>query len=343
MPFDGVTSTRPEHTHGASAEDLGSPNCPVCRSRQTLEGGSLTGPNGQEYELRVCAQCGLASLNVPDQSVLEACYGGEYFSQNAALNPSYRARIKSHMELSESPFAHKALRALTIGWLPRPGAENSRMLDVGCGDGAAMERARNLGWNAEGCEVDDTACARARARGFKCYSRDWWRKLPTDSYNLVLMNHVLEHLPDPLVALSGVRASMTSDGKLLLGLPNNDSAWASVFGTLWWAHCPPQHLWHFKVSHIERLLAHCGLQIEGVRVRNVLLDVLSPGAQWTAVRAAGWNARRFLSAYYSAASRSTLDRALGRGPIVGEGCVYTLECRALDAEQGPGRDTFNTG
>jgi len=88
MAIDRLTNSPPRCATSTSAGDTGSSSCPVCHSRQTLGGGSLIGRDGREYDLRVWAECGSASLVVADQSLLQACSGEEYYSQNAALSPS---------------------------------------------------------------------------------------------------------------------------------------------------------------------------------------------------------------------------------------------------------------
>ena len=306
--------------------------CPACGSDRSTSAGGIVGTDGATYGLRLCAVCGLRSLSeYPDEESMSRCYGEEYYSQNTVLHPTRRSLLKMRLEESDSPLVRRVLRSLAIGWLPRAPQPGMRMLDVGCGDGAAMARAASLGWEAEGCEVDDAACGRARARGFTCYAGDWASQLVPKSYDLVVMNQVLEHLPDPMGTLMSVRASMKEGGRLLLGLPNWDSSWSRVFGTAWWANLAPQHLWHFRISHVRSMLSRSGFGIESVRVRNALIDVLSVGharTQWTAASAAGWARARILRDYPLAAGEAIARRIMRVGSVVGEGSMYTLECAA---------------
>lgn len=210
------------------------------------------------------------------------------------------------------------------------------MLDVGCGDGAAMVRAAGLGWEAEGCEISDAACARARQRGFTCYAGEWGEQLPSGSYHLVHMSHVLEHLRDPSGTLGCVRESLVDGGRLLLGLPNWDCSMARAFGTAWWANKAPEHIWHFRCAHVTQMLRTHGFRVDRVLPQNLLFAALRPSvarAQWGVALAAGWGRPTTLNSYAVGLSRAVWNRLSGAMPLSGEGFAYVLDCTAIEQRQ----------
>lgn len=103
-----------------------------------------------------------------------------------------------------------------------PFAATGRALDVGCGNGPTLQALSELapGWQLYGHEISDTNAARlAKIPGFqKLYTGD-----PADiegPFNLITLFHSLEHLPDPVAGLAGLRGKLAPGGVLLVEVPN---------------------------------------------------------------------------------------------------------------------------
>ena len=86
--------------------------------------------------------------------------------------------------------------------------------------------------------------------------------------DLVVMFHVLEHLPDPLAALSAVARRVKPGGTLILGIPNIASWQAGVVGSRWMHLDAPRHLCHFSPDAIERALGGSGFRLAHLDFRS---------------------------------------------------------------------------
>jgi SAM-dependent methyltransferase len=91
----------------------------------------------------------------------------------------------------------------------RAGVRPRRTLEVGCGDGALLceLRARGFGGRLEGVEITEAAVAIARERGeIDAVERYDGSRLPAGDgvYELGIVSHVLEHVPDPAALLAEV-------------------------------------------------------------------------------------------------------------------------------------------
>jgi SAM-dependent methyltransferase len=135
-----------------------------------------------------------------------------------------------------------------------------RMLDVGCGDGSIVKLAQDLGWHAEGVDVDPEAVKKARRKGLTVRQGKIERQgYPADSFDLVLMNHVIEHVHDPLGTLTEIRRVLRPGGVAVVTTPNAGSWGHRRFGRYWRGLEPPRHLHIFNGHNLCALTKSAGL------------------------------------------------------------------------------------
>ena len=92
------------------------------------------------------------------------------------------------------------------------------VLDFGCGAGSllnALDTARKIG-----IEPNDSARRECLAAGLECLASP--TEVPDASVDVVITNHVLEHVPYPIGALRELRRILKPSGKLLICVPIDD-------------------------------------------------------------------------------------------------------------------------
>ncbi len=102
-----------------------------------------------------------------------------------------------------------------------------RLLDLGCGDG------NNLRWLAPfaerlyGSDYNLARLTRARACSPATLFLADVLNYPvlSDSFDVIFFNHVIEHIPDDMAALSAVYRILKPGGLLVLGAPNEGAWW----------------------------------------------------------------------------------------------------------------------
>lgn len=100
-----------------------------------------------------------------------------------------------------------------------------RVLDCGCGEGDYVGALLALGADAHGVEFDAAKIASGRAKGGELATRIATGDLealdfPDASFDLALVNEVLEHVPDDAAALAEIRRVLRPDGRLVLLSPS---------------------------------------------------------------------------------------------------------------------------
>ena len=158
--------------------------------------------------------------------------------------------------------------ALTICHLLRARSPGSRMLDLGFGRGYLMQLARAYGFEVYG--LDSSAAQLDRLWPFfgnrVANLVVGQGGLPWGSFDVVVMSHILEHLPDPAGALSQVRDLLNPGGILYLAVPDMRSLAFQVFGKKWDVVNPLVHLQYFNEDALTRLLRDRGFaDLERVR------------------------------------------------------------------------------
>ena len=123
---------------------------------------------------------------------------------------------------------------------PSPG----RALDIGCGTGELLRRLKDVGWRAEGIETNAVAARLAENVSGAAVTIGDFREcdLPREAFNLIVMNHVIEHCHNPVEALVRLHTLLVPGGKAVIVSPNPSSVGARVFREHWYPWEVPRHL-----------------------------------------------------------------------------------------------------
>ena len=125
----------------------------------------------------------------------------------------------------EAPTRQNLGHRQTYAFIQRHARPPGRLLDLGCGDGTVLWLARRDGWDVRGVELfpEQTALLRERL-GLEVETSDLtaYRGTP-ESWDVVVLRHVLEHLPDPVAMLRRTRVLLKPGAVAVLEFPNIDA------------------------------------------------------------------------------------------------------------------------
>jgi 2-polyprenyl-3-methyl-5-hydroxy-6-metoxy-1,4-benzoquinol methylase len=141
---------------------------------------------------------------------------------------------------------------------PRKG----KILDIGAGTGDFLLTAKNDGWNVIGIEPSERAKNSARQKGIS-FVHDAG-ELENNSFDVITMWHVLEHVPDLEFQIQELKRLLKPTGTLIIAVPNFKSFDAKYYNEFWAAFDVPIHFWHFSSKSIKMLFERVDMKLEKV-------------------------------------------------------------------------------
>ncbi len=148
------------------------------------------------------------------------------------------------------------------------------LLDVGSAHGWFLQRAEDAGLTAIGVEPDVAVARRAIDAGSSVRVGFFPDALEEgETFDVITFNDVLEHLPEPRVALTEAVARLRPGGLLVLNIPDRRGlvyraadvlrrvGVRSIFERLWQRGLPSPHLWYFDSDGLTRLGRSVGLEL----------------------------------------------------------------------------------
>lgn len=252
-----MTTTTSEGTSNRKGPS-GARSCGACGGdtrTDVARPASTYAPRG-EFGIATCERCGSGrTVPVPQPEELSAFYAKEY-------------KYDAHLLIAEEKrWRARHILDTALG----ASASARRVLDVGCMYGYLLEEARARGVkDAMGVELSAGPAKAAVANGLDvfCGSIEDFAKKDPGKFDLVVAQHVLEHVPDPVSFLTHARELLAPGGKVCIAVPNYDARARKVFREAWGWYQVPVHLHHFGPRGLTSVLEEAGFRTEHTERRG---------------------------------------------------------------------------
>ncbi len=153
------------------------------------------------------------------------------------------------------------------------------------------------------------------------------------SVDLILLNHVIEHVPDPRRLLRRLRSVLKPGGRIL-GVTPNVAAWdRKLFGKYWAGWHAPRHFILFDESSLRRYASDAGLELVDCRYEFEGANHWSVSAHSWLAQKLGWRASpgRYRMALYPLLLLPALPVTLVQ-KLFSKPSVMSFELRKPDAD-----------
>jgi SAM-dependent methyltransferase len=214
--------------------------CHFCRSGLFRLHSKVPDPvTGEHFDLYRCSNCGLGQT-FPKPVDIQRYYPDGYYGNRHG-------------------FTARRCLARRLHWLRMISgpANNKTLLDIGCGDGSFLIRAKSAGYRVFGTE---SRPAQAQAAGLDVRKRiqDFREHA---HFDLITLWHSLEHMTDPRETLAQSGRRLTETGVLMIAVPDSGGLQASLLGPHWVHFDVPRHLYHFNLPSLSYGLKDAGLHV----------------------------------------------------------------------------------
>lgn len=232
--------------------------CPLCAShifesvwKEFLPGSFI----GKDYVLHIsiCKQCGFAMQNPRmKEDDLDRYYKDSVYYHNCILDKPIPKRI-CQMKRIDS-------------FLARHGISSGKLLDVGCYSGHLLDFFKARGWNVWGIEPNNSMVKQLRKKyGQKIALgtiEEASKTFSENNFDVVILNHVLEHLYTPQDDLRILRRFISGHGYLYIEVPDAACIPSTIIN-----YFSVEHLNYFTKSSLVQLLNVCGYEVVDIKGR----------------------------------------------------------------------------
>lgn len=228
--------------------------CPICESKSFTPVNSLNVIDAKSnhefitfFETSTCNTCGLIfrSLRPSDSWYASARSKADSIDNIASSKKKFDSKLKNqyqrYQEISKE--------------LLNFGISRGKVLDIGCGLGAGLVAYKEKGFEAVGLEPSPVKNLYGKQQFDVEIIKGTIDNNPfsSESFDLVILSHVLEHLTDPIDCLRKIKDLVKSDGYLYIEVPD-----ASNY-IRWWDAFYVPHLTNFDYNTLCLCINKAGL------------------------------------------------------------------------------------
>jgi 2-polyprenyl-3-methyl-5-hydroxy-6-metoxy-1,4-benzoquinol methylase len=230
--------------------------CPVCYSK----------PSGipETFQIYPCKQCNTFWTYLPESIDSASLYEDEVYEV-----------VDNRGSIFEKIIFLEARKILSKA--KRIGMPAFKLLDFGSGKGQFLWVAKEKGWKVTGIE---TATLRANFSAEKYQVkviREFYSEgeLEGAPFDFITLNHVLEHLPQPISLLKELlESNLSKDGLVYIEVPRANSWQAKIAGRNWMHWDIPKHLTHWTEEALTNEMAKLGFSKKADRRFSIHLGLM---------------------------------------------------------------------
>ena len=231
-------------------------NCPVCNSPSsqpflTCKDHTVS---RETFDVVNCNGCGFKYTNPrPELNVLGNYYKSEDYVSHSNTKKGF---VNSTYQTVRKYTLMKKLQLISKYF------KTGRVLDIGSGTGEFLNVCKNAKWETIGIEPSDDAREMAITNyGLDVRKEEEIRNLQSESFDIITMWHVLEHVPDLNTRIEDLKRLIKPNGVIIIAVPNCNSLDARIYKENWAAYDVPRHLYHFTPKDIESVFKKHGLKV----------------------------------------------------------------------------------
>ena len=224
---------------------------------------------GHEFSYQLCGSCGSLQLQKPPPDFSLYYPNEDYYSFHAEMKPLNRPGLLRRLKASYILYGKNKLagKILSTGykipeyydWMMGTKAQlQDSILDVGCGNGGLLTKLHRMGFTRltgidpfikEGHDYGDIKIFRKDIFGLD------------GKFDVIMMHHALEHMPDPLRALKKAYDLLNDNKYLLVRIPVMGNYGWNRYKEYWAGLDAPRHIFIPSEKAMRMLASQAGFEL----------------------------------------------------------------------------------
>ncbi|EKD90476.1 MAG: methyltransferase type 11 [uncultured bacterium] len=223
--------------------------CLICKSKTYLFAKI------KNYEIYKCLICGFGFTTNLKKQTGDYHRDEEYFLEEDLFRNIFLKRVRIISKFVKPP---------------------AKILEVGCSNGLMLSLFKEKGYEVVGIEISTKASELAEKKGIKVIRQPFEKIIFEERFDVIIFNHTLEHLSNPLEVLRKAKKVLKPKGILYIDLPNFDSLSAKTLKGRWPLLLPDEHLWHFTEKAFINIFKNLDFKIIYVEKASGIWDLENP-------------------------------------------------------------------
>jgi 2-polyprenyl-3-methyl-5-hydroxy-6-metoxy-1,4-benzoquinol methylase len=251
-------------------------SCPICNSQKKLR-NVFSAPDRINnlpgiFSVQECTQCGMVIQNPRVKEEFIKHYYPEtmnYLNTKTETKSDFALWVEKNIfinffdyfNLGRKNFLKKIILLPAYIYLYRHQSipkykDNGNLLEIGCSTGVRLKRLQDYGWNTQGVEMSERASHLAKKEnGLNVVtgSIDDFDFKP-ESFDVIIMDMVLEHLYNPLSVIEKISNWLKKDGELIFSIPYFHGTEFKIFKQHTYTLHLPNHIVFFNKKSLRAIL-----------------------------------------------------------------------------------------
>jgi len=225
----------------------------ICCGSNDVKTISHQGRNFKKLHTVMCQGCGLIHSD-PIPSLEELSI---FYKKNYRIDYKYSYQPQKRHTIRYAPTTLNYLKKI-LSFIKTDKYENLKFLDIGSGSGELLYFAKKMGFQTLGVEPNE---------GYANFCKDNLKlnivnstyedaNLNKNEYNIVHLNQVLEHLPNPITVLKDLKSYIKENGLLIITVPDIEAQMHSPNTIFHYAH-----VYNYNHVHLKKIINDQGFEI----------------------------------------------------------------------------------
>jgi SAM-dependent methyltransferase len=213
------------------------------------------------FDVIKCKECGFAHIiPIPTSDDLETIYSHEYYDDEKPLYIERYIGDKDWHDVINSERYDIFEQYIS--------SKDKRILDIGSGPGLFLKHGQDRGWDVHGIEPSKKAYKYSVEKLDLSISNVFFNKETYknfDTFDVVNLSLVLEHIPDPAEMIQLIRSITKKDGLISISVPNDFNPFQKILnknlGYIPWWISSPHHINYFNHNSLSNFIERMGYKV----------------------------------------------------------------------------------